>query len=67
MAIKLRFEQAHVDAIARALGDTETGLTGAEIGHLLSVCRMARHDLGHGTTKWQRIQAAFANDQNARE
>lgn len=66
MPNKRRFEQAHVDAFARALGDTAIGLTGGEIGHLLSVCRMSPHDPGQGITKWQRIQIAFASDQNAR-
>ena len=62
----MQFEQGHIDSIARALGDTEDGLTGSEIGHLLSVCRMAAHDPGHGVTKWKRIQNAFAMNQNAR-
>lgn len=31
------FEQSQLEAIANALGDTEDGLTGAEIGHLLSM------------------------------
>ena len=62
----MQFDQAQIDSIARALGDTEDGLTGSEIGHLLSVCRMARHDPGHAVTKWKRIQNAFAMDQNAR-
>lgn len=62
----MQFEQGHIDSIARALGDTEDGLTGSEIGHLLSVSRMGAHDPGHGVTKWKRIQIAFAMDQNAR-
>src|SRR3546814_11697956 len=62
----MQFEQGHIDSIARALGDKEDGLTGSEIGHLLSVCRMALHDPGHGVTKWKRIQNEFAMDQNAR-
>ena len=56
------FEQAHIDAIARALADE--GLTGDEIGHLLRVANMAAHDPGPGVTKWKRIQAAFALRQN---
>lgn len=62
----MQFEQAHLDAIASALGDTNLGLTGTEITHLLSVCRMAAYDPGQGITKWKRIQVAFAHDQNAR-
>lgn len=57
------FEQAHIDAIARALADD--GLTGDEIGHLLRVCNMGEQDPGTGITKWKRLQIAFANRQNA--
>ena len=57
------FEQAHIDAIARALAND--GLTGTEIGHLLRVCRMGEQDLGAGITKWKRLQIAFASRQNA--
>lgn len=62
----MQFEQAHIDAIAQALGETDGGLSGTEIGHLLSVCRMGAYDRGQGVTKWKRIQAAFAVDQNTR-
>lgn len=57
------FEQAHIDAIARALA--EDGLTGTEIGHLLRVCNMGEQDPGAGITKWKRLQIAFASRQNA--
>jgi len=57
------FEQAHLDAIARALADD--GLTGTEIGHLLRVCNMGEQDAGAGITKWKRLQVAFASRQNA--
>lgn len=57
------FEQAHVDAIARALADK--GLTGTEISHLLRVCNMGEQDPGAGITKWRRLQIAFTNRQNA--
>lgn len=62
------FEQSQIDAIARALavGSEEEALTGAEIGHLLNVCRMGEHDPGSSVTKWKRVQAAFAAKQNAR-
>lgn len=56
------FEQAHLDAIARALADG--GLTGSEIGHLLRTCKMGEHDPGEGITKWKRLQAAFVQRQN---
>jgi len=35
------FKPSHLRAIADALGDTDEGLTGSEIGHLLTMCRMA--------------------------
>ncbi len=57
------FEQAHIDAIARALADD--GLTGTEIGHLLRVCNMGEQDPGASITKWKRLQIAFASRQNA--
>jgi uncharacterized protein (TIGR02391 family) len=66
MASPRLFEQTDADAIARALGDTHIGLSGPEIGHLLSACGMSHHDPGAGITKWKRIQIAFANDQNSR-
>lgn len=59
----MMFEQAHVDAIARALADE--GLTGTEIGHLLRICNMEAQDPGPGITKWKRLQIAFASRQNA--
>ena len=56
------FEQAHLDAIARALADD--GLTGSKIGHLLKVCNMGDVDPGADVTKWKRLQIAFASRQN---
>jgi len=35
------FKQEEIEAISAALGDTDGGLTGSEIGHILSVCRIA--------------------------
>ena len=55
-------EQAHLDAIARALADD--GLTGSEIAHLLRQCKMAEQDPGEGITKWRRLQVAFVARQN---
>lgn len=56
------FEQAHLDALARALADD--GLTGTEIGHLLRVSNMGELDPGSDITKWKRLQIAFARRQN---
>lgn len=58
------FEQSQLEAIADALGDTEDGLTGAEIGHLLSMT--AIKDTDPAMTKRKRLYNAFAHDQNNR-
>jgi uncharacterized protein (TIGR02391 family) len=61
----LCFSQAQLEAIASALGDTNDGLTGAEIAHLLATCRMADPD--PGLTKRHRLYNAFAKEQNQRQ
>ena len=58
------FTQPQLQAIAEALGDTNDGLTGSEIGHLLETCRIT--DAAPTMTKWRRLYNAFANDQNQR-
>lgn len=58
------FPQAQLEAIADALGDTEDGLTGAEIGHLLSMTSIK--DTDPLMTKRKRLFNAFAHDQNSR-
>jgi uncharacterized protein (TIGR02391 family) len=58
------FKQEEVEAISAALGNTDAGLTGSEIGHILSVCRMA--DATPDITKRHRIHNALAADQNTR-
>ena len=60
----MQFSQAQVEAIAGALGDTNAGLTGSEIGHLLNVCGMTDPD--PSSSKRVRLLAAFAASQNAR-
>lgn len=50
-----------IEAIARALGDTETGLTGTEIDRLLTICGVA-DEYGSGT-KWRRLNHNFWNQQ----
>lgn len=57
------FEQAHLDALSRALA--EDGLTGPEISLLLRYCKMDQFDPGAGVTKWKRLHNAFAEKQNA--
>lgn len=58
------FTQSEIQAIADALGDTEDGLTGSEMGHLLASCRMG--DPSPDMSKRKRLYNAFAESQNAR-
>lgn len=58
------FTQSQLEAIADALGDTELGLTGSEIGHLLAVCRLP--DPTPTITKRYRLLNAFVAAQNAK-
>ena len=55
------FTPDQLEAIAGALGDTENGLTGSEIEHLIASCRMT--DPG-AITKRIRIYNAFVESQN---
>jgi uncharacterized protein (TIGR02391 family) len=59
------FTQAQLQAIADALGDTNDGLTGTEIAHLLSTCGIA--DVAVDVTKRHRLYNALAQDQNQRK
>lgn len=56
------FTESQLQAIAEALADTSTGLTGSEIGHLLQSIGM--DDLDPGMTKWKRLYNAFVVRQN---
>jgi uncharacterized protein (TIGR02391 family) len=56
------FSQSDLEAIARALGDTSEGLTGTEIGHILTSLKMA--DPNPDITKWQRLYNALVVRQN---
>jgi uncharacterized protein (TIGR02391 family) len=59
------FSQEQLQAIADALGDTNDGLTGSEIAHLLVSCKI--DDIDPTLTKRNRLYNAFANDQNRRQ
>ncbi len=59
------FIQSQLQAIADALGDTEDGLTGSEIAHLLQTVGIA--DTHPQMTKRHRLYNAFASDQNRRQ
>jgi hypothetical protein len=54
------FSQAEIESIAKAIGDTESGLTNSEIDRLLFECNI--DDPGPGT-KWKRIVQALAESQ----
>lgn len=56
------FTQEQVEAIAKVLGDTYDGLTGAEIAHILKLCKIS--DVEPRATKWVRIHDAFVHNQN---
>lgn len=58
------FTTDQLEAIAGALGDTEAGLTGAEIQHLLASSKMT--DPGP-STKRIRIYTAFVQSQNTKQ
>lgn len=55
------FDQAQLEAIAGALGDTDTGLKGSEIAQLIEICRVT--DPGE-MTKRHRIHIALAESQS---
>lgn len=53
------FTPGQLEAVCKALADTNTGLTGTEIGAVLSQCRIAETDAT--ATKWRRLYNALAN------
>ncbi|UFZ04916.1 TIGR02391 family protein [Bradyrhizobium ontarionense] len=59
------FTQMQLQAIADALGDTDEGLTGSEIGYLLRTARMDDPDAG--LAKRHRLYNAFALAQNTKQ
>jgi uncharacterized protein (TIGR02391 family) len=56
------FTQSELEAIAQALADTSSGLTGSEIGHILASLKMI--DPTPAMTKWKRLHNAFVERQN---
>lgn len=56
------FSQSELEAIAAALANTSEGLSGSEIGHILSLLRMKDPD--PMMTKWKRLHNAFVERQN---
>jgi hypothetical protein len=59
------FSQTEVEAITNALGDTNLGLMGNEIAHLLQTLRIADPDPTY--SKHHRLLNALAADQNKRQ
>ena len=59
------FSQTQLESIADALADTNEGLTGSEIGHLLATCRMS--DPNPSMTKRYRLYNAFVKSQNTHQ
>ena len=55
--MKPRFTQSQLESIAAALADTDEGLTGSEITHLLATARI--NDPIPGITKRHRLYNAF--------
>jgi uncharacterized protein (TIGR02391 family) len=55
------FEDVHIEAIARVLGDTDSGLTGSEIGRLLAQCNIP--DPSPDRTKRHRLASALGERQ----
>jgi uncharacterized protein (TIGR02391 family) len=58
------FDAQHLQSIAEILADTESGLTGSEIGYLLANCKLPDPD--PEMTKWKRLFNAFVAYQNQR-
>lgn len=57
------FSGQQLESLAQVLADTDTGLTGTEIGRLLAECRVP--DVSPTMTKWKRLYNAFVEYQNA--
>jgi uncharacterized protein (TIGR02391 family) len=58
------FGAQHLTSIAKILADTESGLTGSQIGYLLQDCKIP--DVSPTMTKWKRLFNAFVGFQNQR-
>ena len=56
------FSQSELEAISAALADTSAGLTGSEIGHILTTLNFT--DPTPTLTKWKRLHNAFIVRQN---
>lgn len=59
------FTSSVLEAACRVLGDTSNGLTGPEIGYILTELRIT--DPGAGNTKWKRLFNALVAVQNDKQ
>jgi len=59
------FEPERLEALARVLADTSEGLSGPEIGHVLTQLQIP--DVDPTNTKWKRLYNALASFQNEHE
>jgi uncharacterized protein (TIGR02391 family) len=59
------FEAAVIEAICTKIADTHDGLTGTEIGALLTQCSIK--DIDPQNTKWKRLYHAFVEWQNTNQ
>lgn len=62
MGTRRCFNQGVLERISKILGDTNDGLTNAEIAYFLQQCHIS--DSTPGITKWKRIYSALAMCQN---
>jgi uncharacterized protein (TIGR02391 family) len=60
-----RFDSQQLTAISKILADTNRGLTGTEIEHLLRECQIP--DVSIEMTKWKRLFNALAGIQNEKQ
>lgn len=58
------FKEGEIERIAKILGDTDYGLTGTDIGHILQGTGI--NDIDHQKTKWKRLFNALAIAHNER-
>ena len=59
------FRSGDIEALCKVLADTDTGLTGSEIGHILA--QIGVIDTDPTMTKWRRLYNALAENQNKRQ
>jgi uncharacterized protein (TIGR02391 family) len=59
------FDAEHLTSITKILAETNEGLTGSEIEHLLRQCKIP--DPTPSMTKWKRLYNAFVETQNQRQ